>query len=600
MNSASSELTREVLGVLRRRVSEWARIAIRQSPLTVTQVATSLGKPESWLRNRLTGANVGFRLEQLRQIGRLVGERVPEAIVGNQQQLDDVGLATPRPGIRLPTVTDEQLRAAGSAQAEMHLLLEAAVHGRPHGGRDLDWMVRRFGVGLAQAQTLDEVGSASGVTRERVRQVEAKLLDRASVVAAGRVLPMLSSVHQRVLESAGLPWVAVEQDLRPFLGSVPLREAIRFLEIVQPPDEQVGMDLAKIYGLNNMLRVVALSSGDTRFVSQASAAARKIFSFAGAALVNDVRALLESTLKHPVALRDLVRTLDSLPDLRWLDQQHRWCWFQTQEHSALLRRVALILVGAGAPVDMDTLYAGLVREGRRDFDSEASFVTDPVPPAHVVHAILKQHPDFRRSAANSFTYVGRLEGVTDVEPAIGLIIQRLDALGGAATRAELLELANHPEHPVPKQSFANYFYCSGRIERIGTAAWAIRGRPISEVRRQEVLTGSIHVANPIANASKLRPSGPRWSVVVQLSASVRRNRRVSFPAVSAPRAAHGLYRMPEGEDVMLQQDVHGTRLLRLGPTLHRLLADPAFAALRFDFDAEARTLAVTPERGTQG
>lgn len=281
-------------------------------------------------------------------------------------------------------------------------------------------MSRRFGLGNGRPETLEEIGASGGVTRERVRQVEAKLLQLASVVAAGHSLPILASVHQRVVESVGLPWDAVEQELRPFLGEIPLREAIRFLEDVQPPNEKVGMDRASIYGLGNTLRVVATSADDLRFTSQVSSAARKIFSFAGAALVNDIRVLLEITRKKPVALRDLVRTLCALPELEWLDDRHRWCWFNIPELSALLRRAALILTAARAPVDMETLYAGLVREGRRDFDSHAADVTDPVPPAHVVHAILKRHPDFRRAAANAFTYVGAFDPSTDVESAIRL------------------------------------------------------------------------------------------------------------------------------------------------------------------------------------
>ena len=580
---------------LRKRVSDWARSEMAQSRRSRLQVQTTMRQPDGWLGNRLSGAAVTFTPPQLRQFAQILGVSIPQDVIDVAERLNAAGRAMSSPRARLPPISDEALRAAGNAQREIQLLLDAAAHGRVQRARDLDWTSRRFGIGKDRPETLEEIGVTAGVTRERVRQVEAKMLQLASVAAAGKTLPMLASVHQRVLESAGLPWDPVEQELRPFLGEkIPLREAIRFLEEVQPPNEKVGMDRASIYGLGNTLRIVAASADDLRFTSQVSSAARKIFSFAGAALVNDIRALVETTRKKPVALRDLVRTLGALPQLEWLDDRHRWCWFNTSELSALLRRAALILTAARAPVDMETLYAGLVREGRRDFDSHAADMTDPVPPAHVVHAILKRHPDFRRTAANAFTYVGAVDPSTDVEPAIRLILQRLEELGGAATRAELYELANHPDRPVQRNSFAYYLYCAGRIERIGPGAWAIRGRPIDETRRHEVMTGSLHAFSASAHPPQLRPPGPCWTVVLRLTEAARRNRMVAFPSTAIPYDVAGSYRLPDGQEAMLHQDRHGPRLTRLGPTIKALLDDTAVTAVRFEFDADAHTLTVHP------
>lgn len=595
MDQPVAKLTSQERAALRKRVSDWARSEIAQSHRSSLQVQTAMCQPDGWLGNRLSGATVTFTPAQLHEFAHILGAAIPQVVIDVAERLSASGRNMSSPRARLPPISDEALRGAGSAQREIHLLLDTAAHGRPHRSRDLDWTSRRFGLGKDRPETLEEIGVSAGVTRERVRQVEAKVLQLASVVAAGNLLPMLASVHQRVLESVGLPCDAVEQELRPFLGEISLREAIRFLEEVQPPNQKVGIDRASIYGLGNTLRVVATSADDLRFTSQVSSAARKIVSFAGAALVNDIRALLETMRKKPVALRDLVRTLGALPELEWLDDRHRWCWFNTPELSALLRRAALILTAARAPVDMESLYAGLVREGRRDFESHAAAVTDSVPPAHVVHAILKRHPDFRRTAANAFTYVGAFNPSTDVEPAIRLILQRLEELGGAATRAELYELANHPDHPVPRNSFANYLYCAGRIERIGPGAWAIRGRPIDEARRREVLTGSLYTSSASARPPQLRPAGPRWTVVLRLTEAARRNRLVAFPSATIPYGTAGSYRLPDGQQVMLHQDHHGPRMTQLGPTIKALLDDTAVAAVRFEFDADAHTLVVHPQ-----
>ncbi|MHC9084877.1 hypothetical protein ACYX7E_07550 [Luteimonas sp. RIT-PG2_3] len=592
MDGPVTKLTSEQRAALRKNISDWARNEMAMSRYSRLQVNMAMRQSVGWLGNRLSGAAITFTPAQLRQFAQILDVSIPKAVSDCAELLRTAGRSSSGARRRLPPIDVDALRNAGSAQLEIDLLLGTAAHGRPQRSRDLDWTLRRFGLGVDRPETLEEIGISAGVTRERVRQVEAKMLQLASIAAEGHSLPMLASVYQRVVESVGLPWEAVERELRPFLGTVPLREAIRFLEEVQTPTEKVGMDRASIYGLGNTLRVVATSADDLRFTSQVSSAARKIFSFAGAALVNDIRALLETTRKKPVALRDLVRTLGALPELEWLDDHHRWCWFNTPELSALLRRAALILTAARAPVDMETLYAGLVREGRRDFDSHAADVTDPVPPAHVVHAILKRHRDFRRTAANAFTYVAAFDPSGDVEPAIRLILQRLEELGGAATRAELYELENHPDHPIPRNSFANYLYCAGRIERIGPGAWAIRGRPIDEVRRREVLARSLHASTTSTRPSQLRPAGPYWKVVLRLTEAARRNRLMAFPSAAIPYGASGRYQLPDGHEVTLRQDHHGTRMTRLGPAIKALLEDAAVIAVRFEFDGNEHTLQV--------
>lgn len=594
MDRALEPISKIERAALRKRISDWARDQMRESRHGRPYVASKLRQSPGWLSNRLSSSvGVTFWPQQLQDFARILGVGIPPEIA-EAAVLARAGskhASGPQAGLRM--LDTQTIAVAGTASREMALILQTAAEGRAQKARDLDWSRRRFGLTSGKAETLEEIGAAAGVTRERVRQVEGKVIDLASIVVAGLQLPMLASIHQRVLESVGLPWDSVEKELKPFLGDVSLREAVRFLEAVQPPDQLVGMDRASIYGLGKTLRVVATSRGDVRFTSQVSTAARKIFSFAGAALVNDIRALLESVRKRPVPLRDLVRTLGALPEIQWLDAKHRWCWFDTPELSPLLRRVAAILTAARAPVHMETLYAGLVREGRRDSTSHASEVTDPVPPAHVVHAILKRHPEFRRGLANSFTYEGSFDLATELEPAMRLILDRLDELGGAATRAELFQLENHPAHPIPRKSFAFYLYCSGIIERIGPAAWAIRGRAIDETRRQQVLKGGARTLDPNTGQPQRRPSGPRWSIVLPLTDSARRNRLVSFSVSQLPEHVAGPYRLHDGHEAILHQDRHGSRLTCLGDHIKSLISDSQVAALCFEFDADAHELYVS-------
>jgi hypothetical protein len=57
----------------------------------------------------------------------------------------------------------------------LHLLLEQLV-GRGLGGRERRVLQLRFGLEDGRARTLEEVGKEFNVTRERIRQIEAKAL----------------------------------------------------------------------------------------------------------------------------------------------------------------------------------------------------------------------------------------------------------------------------------------------------------------------------------------------------------------------------------------------------------------------------------------
>jgi len=66
--------------------------------------------------------------------------------------------------------------AAPSEQGELQRLLEEAISNLPP--REKAVLRLRFGIGTTQLPTLEEIGKVLGVTRERVRQIEVKALQR--------------------------------------------------------------------------------------------------------------------------------------------------------------------------------------------------------------------------------------------------------------------------------------------------------------------------------------------------------------------------------------------------------------------------------------
>jgi hypothetical protein len=583
----------EARAALRKQLNAWVADSIGRSRLSRSEVATRLNKTLSWLGNRVWGGgNVSLKTAEVEKLGRILRIAIPPEMAQAAQQLENAGIRRKSTRANLVPVDQAAVRQAGSAAAEMQLVLDAACNGRRDKARDYEWVRRRFGLGQEQAETLEEIGKDAGVTRERVRQIEAKVLKLAAECAAAMELPVLASIRQHVTESRGLPWETLATELKRSLGEVSLEEAIRFMQSVWPSKDMVGVERASIYGQGKTLRVITSQADDGKLTSAVSTAVRKLFNFAGAALVPDVRHLVELALKRPVTHRDLVRIMMSLPEIHWLDESRRWCWFETAALSSLLRRTAVIITAAGNAVPMETIYAGLVREARRDFSSIASEITDPVPPCHVVHAILVRHRAFHRGPANAFTFLGEVDLEAELGQGRASVLRRLNELGGAATREDLASMEQHPTAPVASGLLSVILYSAGFVERLGPATWGVRGRLIDEDRRHAVLLEGAR-SSP-RHAGRMRQDGPTWQVVVRPSAAARLYRRIEIPANEAPDGVGGLYRLPDGHELMLVQDKAGTRVTQQGRLLHEMLATPSLEAIRFEFDSVARTVQVEP------
>jgi len=379
--------------------------------------------------------------------------------------------------------------------------------------------------------------------------------------------------------------------LRPFLGGVWLAEAVRFLEAVQPPDLLVETDRVPTFGGHHHVKVVSNDATAVRLTSQVSSAFGKICSYAGAALVDDVRVLVERNRKVPVPRIQITKTIEALPEVEWLDANRRWCWLRSAALSPLLTRAAVILTIAQAPVDMETLYAGLVREARRETQSEASAYTDPVPPSYIVHVMLMRHSGFRRTTANAFTCAVPLDLDAVLDPARRRIVSLLDSLGGIASRADLYGLAKDPVCPIPRNSFAVYLYLFCFLERCGEGLWKLRGRPIREEDRKAALARQGVVARSRSPFAVNAPPPDRWTVTLNVSLAMRKNVSAYLPPRQMPRGVAGSFRSASGHSILLRQDRHTDRLVQLAPDLKALIRDPGVTAIRFDFDRCQGTLA---------
>jgi hypothetical protein len=116
----------------------------------------------------------------------------------------------------------------------MEIVLAVAVAGRSTQARDIDWIRRRFGLGQSRPESLLSIARQQGVSKEWVRQLEARVLNRARSAVIGRTLPMLSAIRERVGLSPDESSGVLEEEIKPMLGAVGLAAALRFVSIVDP------------------------------------------------------------------------------------------------------------------------------------------------------------------------------------------------------------------------------------------------------------------------------------------------------------------------------------------------------------------------------
>ena len=164
----------------------WIRQAITRSiadhgrtvrvPVHMNEQVAKLRRVSTWLSGRLG------RSATIEEVAQAAGVSPEKAASVLRHQQATVSLDAPLNGdseaslldlIPDPNATDPTARAE---EAELNQLMESALAGLP--AREQQVLRLRFGIGASQLDSLEEIGGVLGVTRERVRQIESKGLQR--------------------------------------------------------------------------------------------------------------------------------------------------------------------------------------------------------------------------------------------------------------------------------------------------------------------------------------------------------------------------------------------------------------------------------------
>jgi hypothetical protein len=580
---------------LRKVIKDWCREAVKRSGKRVRTLTELMGEQVPWLSLRLSpSVNVALSQRALVLLSRLTRQALPAEVLEARAQLDEWVAAGQAKG--LPPIRGQLPDDCLTAEAEMACLIELAHEdvGEAVRARNIEFMRQRFGLGTGQAQTLEQVGQQFSLTRERVRQIEAKMLSRLAAAAESLATPRLDEVVAVAMQRRGMPIAAVHAELAPVLGAVALTEALRFVQELRPPEEELATHRAQIYG-QTLIPVLVTDEAQARRTLAVSVAARKLVSYSGACLVADLRVFVENRLGEPIDLQALRQLVEALPDHQWLGSGRRWFWFRNSEYSPMLTRVAIILAIAQAPVDIETLYAGLVRGADRPRDSESTPFCDPIPPSAIVQDILDNHPDFQRRIASAYALNVPFDALENVEGVNRQLIPALEQSGGVATRQELAKVQRLDGRAIGREHLGMLLSMSPYLERRGPGVYAFRGRQIPDEVMQAAMDRSraqIPAHFGISTQRRAESAHGSFAVRVPVTEGLKRTHNVFLRRSDVPFGANGEYRQDAGNATCrLIEDSHGIRLRRLGAAINQAIAGADVGSvLVLRFDLETKTM----------
>ena len=216
-----------------------------------------------------------------------------------------------------------------------------------------DWLLAlsmRAGTG-GQVATLDEAGDAIGVTRERVRQVMAKVAPHLNCAK----VPNLADIAQRLAEHS-----PVQEPIGTRLRHAGLTRSTltgaAFLNMLKmlgtSPRELIGTDLVRVDDW--------LVEESEVPVMKAVAVARKHTSSFGMTTIEEIRQAL-ATAENPLDANDIRRVLEGEPSVRWVGE---WLWVDKESdglHSNRLVNTARSILSVNSPQTVASIHDGARR-----------------------------------------------------------------------------------------------------------------------------------------------------------------------------------------------------------------------------------------------
>lgn len=345
--------------------------------------------------------------------------------------------------------------------------------------RLVDIFVMRWGAADEEASTLQVIGEKFGVTRERIRQVTAKMEARATDFKGET--PFLDRLASELI--AFLPQTVEKLDIkfRALLGGTLSLEGVeRFARTIlgrsivslteKPANMHLGWGVVAVDPKTHnpdVLRTVR---------DIATAMIRNV----GAAQVNFVAGAAGASLKRGVSPDEASQMCSLVVGFEWLIEEDGWFWFGAKWENRLLTVTKKVLAVAKRRVDIEDIHEAMARARRSSYDPDRPRPYAIDAPHSVLVAILKrvpwmevvQHDDFRLKEPVALESI-----LSDVELALHDFLQ---AKGGIAARYSINKaLLKEGESQLGHMALQIALDSSPIIRRVEVGIFALRGAALT-------------------------------------------------------------------------------------------------------------------------
>ena len=414
-------------------------------------------------------------------------------------------------------------------------------------GERLSALVDRLGWGGKPALTLEEAGSRLGITRERMRQLQERVLDRLKAIAFPVFMPALDDALRALAEASPIDAISA--------GTLLKQKGIS--EIAFDPecviDAAVACGRTPPIQLQTIKKKTIVAAAPIQDADMILRVAYRQAHASGASNVGEVVAemMANGNVVNEGTVRQVLREFS---EVQFLESEW-FCHRPPNPERDRLRNVTRKILSVASPIDLGVVREGLRREYRYRGHRGLKTWSLLVPPRSVLRAYYDLHPEFivegdRIKPSEPLDY--RLElALNDAILVDALRSSPACVLDRASLATECIRRSMNVN------TFNIYLTYSPVIMHLGTDVWSLRGvrvdpaavealRKANAVRPKEkrVLDHSWTPEGQLWLAARIPPAHDAANLVVNIPGSIRHYLSGrQFDAMDEDGVSHGLVRI---------------------------------------------------------
>jgi len=361
----------------------------------------------------------------------------------------------------------------------------------------------RFGFQGKAPETLAEVGVRIGVTRERIRQIEKKIIDR---------LPK-STIYMPQLEKA----INLLEDVAPISVDDSMQRLINagLTEVNFHPKSIIAA--GKFCHIETSLKVQSIRKQVLVTAKTEEKVARRLFTLAlrkaGASGATDIEEVLDQAQSEKLEFEQerAIRLLKNMKEIVWLNDN--WFWVPSIPATRnRLRNVTRRMLSVAAPIHIKKLRSGARRMAR--FRNSSNNWDIRIPPISTMRVLFESHPEFVIDEKGYVSSTKALDYQQELGESESILVDII-----RSTPTSLLDRKTLRKESIKRGINPNTFEMlltySPIIEHVELNIWTLRGLEVDPTQ-----------VEAIRDANSLKPTEKRvtsfeWTNEGHVSISVR-------------------------------------------------------------------------------